>query len=301
MKLSIVALAVLLIAAPVFADDLDDSYKSLKEAEAKKDLAQMKRLAGETSALARQAVAETAPDGVDKEAWNNRINYVREIDVYTEYVLYSAALQGPAETTIDLLSTLEKQNPKSKYLDQAYGVYFAALTKQGESAKILPIAEKALASLPDNEDLLLVLADSAMSKQQYDRAFSLSNRLVAALANQSKPEGVSASDWESKRSLGLGRGYYYAGMVSAMRNSFLDADRNLRAALPFIRGNNAMAGPALFQLGIANYRLGMATNNKQRVLQGAKYSDESAQINSSVAQDAFRNARAMRLDAAKMR
>jgi hypothetical protein len=90
-------------------------------------------------------------------------------------------------------------------------------------------------------------------------------------------------------------------MASAARNDFFGADRNLRAALPFIRGNDAMTAPALFQLGVANYQLGVTTNNKARVLEGAKFSEQAAGIKSSLAQQAFNNARAMRDAAAKMR
>ncbi len=37
---------------------------------------------------------------------------------------------------VDVLAALEAQNPKSKYLDQAYGHYLYALSQIGGTAKI---------------------------------------------------------------------------------------------------------------------------------------------------------------------
>jgi len=224
------------------------------------------------------------------------------VDSFREYALYSLSSQAEPKVAIDLLQTLEKQNPKSRYLDEGgYARYFAELTESGQSAQIVPVAEKALASLPNSVDLLLVLADAAMSKQQTANGLTYSQRLVAAMNRATKPEGVSEADWGRKRSLALGHGYYYIGMIMAQRNSFFEADRNLRAALPHIRGNSAMAGPALFSLGVANFQLGTQTNNKKRVLEAADFSDQASKIPGSQAQDAWRNAQAMRAQAAKMR
>ena len=58
--------------------------------------------------------------------------------------MYSTAVQGPPAITVELLSALEEQNPKSKYLEQAYAPYFLALNETGASAKIPAVAEKAL-------------------------------------------------------------------------------------------------------------------------------------------------------------
>src|SRR5581483_1086025 len=98
--------------------------------------------------------------------------------------------QGTPAQTVELLGMLEEMNPKSKYLEDAYLRYFAALNGTGQAAKIPAIAEKALASNPDNIDLLLVGTDSALSRSQWDRASTLGRRMIAAAGKNTKaPEG----------------------------------------------------------------------------------------------------------------
>jgi len=76
MKLSVLSTLVLLVVAPVVGrtQDLDTNYQSLKDAEAKGDVAAVKKLAAETSIMARQAAAEAAPQAADeKDAWTKRV------------------------------------------------------------------------------------------------------------------------------------------------------------------------------------------------------------------------------------
>ena len=62
-----------------------------------------------------------------------------------------------------------------------------------------------------------------------------------------------------------------------------------------------MTGPALFYLGMANYQLGKMTMNKARVLEGAKFSEQSAAIPSAFADQARHNALVMNNEARTMR
>jgi hypothetical protein len=168
MKLSLLAVIALLVAGPVLADELDDSLAALNEAQSKKDIALIKKLAAQTSELAKeQAEMEEPADPSLKQAWKERSAWAKDVVKFADYALYSSALGAEPDVVIDLISALEAQNPKSQYLDEGgYSVYFAALTKKGEAGKIPDIAQKALANLPNSIDLLLVLADNAMAKGQ---------------------------------------------------------------------------------------------------------------------------------------
>jgi tetratricopeptide (TPR) repeat protein len=286
MNLTIPGLAILLMAAPACAapDDMEDTHQALKEAvQAKKDAAEVKKLAAQAYALAHP-LATTPETDTLKDA----IARAREIETYTEYALYVTALQGPAEATVDLLSTLEQQNPKSKYLDEGYGRYFLALNQTGAASKITAIAEKAIANLPNNPDLLMVLADSALTRKQYDRAVSYGQRLAAAAS-------------EHKRNAAVGRGRYIAGVAAASGTKWAVADKELRAALPFIKDSEEMTGNALFYLGLANYQLGKMTLKKAQMLEAVKFSEQAAGMKCSTAQQAFKNARLIKLEADKMR
>ena len=304
MKLSALGIAIVLMGGPVVAspDNLEDTFQHLKDAVAAKDVAQVKKLAGDTHALCVEALAKPEPQAADeKEAWKSGIDYAKATDVYSEFALYSIAVQSPAPVMVDLLSTLEAQNAKSKYLDEAYGTYLMALNQTGASAKIPAVAEKGLANFPENEDLLLYLADSAYSHKQTDRAVALATRLVASLNKHSKPEALSAADWERKKTAGLGRGYWIAGVAAGEKNQYAVADKNLRAALPLIKGNNAMMGPALFYLGFSNYQLGKMTLNKGKVLEGQKFSEQCAAIEGPFSQQAYKNSLIMKTEAGSMR
>jgi len=296
-------MACLLTAAPAFAaEDLETTFQSLKDAEAKKDAAQVKKLAAELNALVRQEIAAPAPqEESEKEAWKNHIVYVKQIEEHAEYALYATAVQSKPAEMLELLAALEQQNPKSKYLDEAYGPYCSALSQTGAGSKIPALAEKALANFPENEDLLFILMNDTVSRKQSDRALNYSTRLIGVLNRHPKPEGMSAADWERKRTGALGRAYFIAGAIHAEKGVYANADKELRAALPLIKGNDSMTGPALFHLGVANYQLGKMTLNKPRMLEGAKFSEQAAAIVGPYAQQAWKNAMLIKSEAEKMR
>jgi hypothetical protein len=258
-------------------------------------------LAIEVGAMARQAAAQSAPGESDPEAWKKHVEYVRSIESNSEYALYATAVQQEPATLVDLMTTLESQNPKSKYLDEGYAQYLYALAKTGGEAKVVAVANKAIVNFPANPDLLLVLANTALARNQADRALEYANRLVAAVGRRPKPEGVVAADWERLRNASLGRGYWIAGVISAQKNKYGDADRNLRAALPLIQSDEIMKGLALFQLGVCNYQIGKVTLDKAKVLEAAKFSEQAAAFNTAYAHQAYLNSQIMKTEAAKMR
>ena len=296
------SMAVLLIAgaAVVAAQDLDTNYQTLQEAVAKKDVATIKKLAAETSAMARQEIAK--PDETDPDALKKRLEDLHAIDTYTEYALYATAAQSEPPVMVDLIATLEKQNPKSKYLDLGYGPYLAALAKAGSAAKIPEIADKALANFPENPYLLDPLARNAASHGQNDRTIAYSTRIIALWNSHPKPpEGMSEAEWNRERDATLGPSYYMAGLAYAGTSHPVDADKYLRAALPYAKGNPTTYATALFNLGLANYQYGKMTMNKARILEGAKFSEQCAGIQGSMAQEAWHNAQAMKAEADRMR
>ena len=303
MRLSVVGIAIFLMTGPVVvADELDDTYQSLQDAVAKKDAAQVKKLAVPLFELSRKVIAAPVPtSAIEKEDWPNRVKYARETEGYAEYALYATGVQADSATMIDLLALLEQQSPKSKYLDQGYQAYLAALHSAGKDDAIPGIAEKAIVNFPNNPDLLYVMASNAQAKMQADRAISFANRLVAAANSRQKPEAESAADWERQKSIWLGRGYWISGVLNGEKNLYALSNKSLRAGLPYIKGEPGLMGPALFYLAVDNYQLGTMTNNKKQVLEGATFSDQCAAIVGPYQDQAYRNSMAMKGAAAKMR
>jgi tetratricopeptide (TPR) repeat protein len=300
MKRSVVALTFLLSgwAQGTEPVDIDSSYQNLQKAVADKDAAQVKKLAVETNQAARAVIASPAPTGdAEKDTWTKQVAYAKEVAAYTEFALYNASTQAKAEDAVDLLGTLEKENPKSKYLDEGYLYYFKVLTETGQAAKIPAIAEKAIANFPGNDDLLLILCTSAFEHKQYDRAATLGTRLVAAASKRPKPEGISGAEWEKKKNTELGQGYYMAGMSHAGKNQFTLANKELRSALPLIQSTPTIHGAALFELGVVNYQIGKMTLNKGQIAEAAKFSEQAAAISGPWQDQAKRNAQLMLAEA----
>jgi hypothetical protein len=286
----------------VFSDELEDAFNQLKEAEAKSDAALVKKLASTACALARAAVSAPAPESeFEKDAWAKRATWARDVELYAEYSLYATALKSPAPITVDLLGTLEQQNPSSKYLDAAYSAYFIALVKSGSGQTIPLVAERALKHFPENEDALLVLADTAMNRRETDRALTYAERLVNVMAKHSKPEAMSAADWERKRTAVTAKSRWIAGLMHSQKGQHYEADRDLRVALPLVRGDSTMLASTLFYLGVANYQLGAATRDRARIMEAAGFSEEAAKIKGPLSHQAWQNAQAMRTEAQKLR
>jgi hypothetical protein len=302
MTLSALAVALVLLTGPVVENDLEDAFQSLKQAEAKKNPTLVKKLATEVYASADKVICAPVPQGsTENQDWANQVAYAKQIQLYSEYALYATAIQASPEIAVDLMATLEQENPKSKYLDQGYGLYLRMLHDAGEDTKVPEVAERALHIFPDNEDALMALAENALHHNQNDSALAYAKRVLEVLNQHRKPEDVAEADWERKRTTELGRAYWIAGVIQGDKALYADANRNLRSALPLISGNQAMLGPALFYLGVANYQLGVMTLNKAQVLEGAKYSEQAAAIPGAYAEQAWKNAQIINAAADKIR
>jgi tetratricopeptide (TPR) repeat protein len=301
---SLLALTALFVAGPIIEvpGDLQDSFQQLKAAESQKDAALVKKRAVETIQLARQLESSPAPESeLERDSWTKVVAHARDIQVYSEYALYSTAIQSQSAVAVDLFATLEQQSPKSRYLNDAYGRYMLALNQSGAASTIPAMAERAIKNFPDNEDLLLYLADTAMTRKQTDRALGYAERLIKAISSHPKPENLSAAEWERKKSMTLGHGRWIAGVMHGDKTQYYESDRDLRVALPLIKGNDTMMSSALFYLGVANYHLGATTRNKAQVLEAVKFSEQAAAMKGPLAHQAWRNAVAMKAEADKIR
>src|SRR6185437_9359525 len=146
MKALFIGLAALALGCglAVAADDaLQTNSDALRAAvEGKKGATEIKRLALLVFAEAKKAEGP-APADADKDYWAQNAKYAEGVEEYAEYALYSASVGAPAATAIDLITTLDAQAPKSKYL---------------------------------TEDAFLMVANSAMTAQQGDRAAAFARR-----------------------------------------------------------------------------------------------------------------------------
>jgi tetratricopeptide (TPR) repeat protein len=283
------------------ASELRIAFDNLKAAEEQKDIDLVKKLAIETSDLARKVIKSPEPTE-EVEAWKARVEYAKEVEKYADYALYVAALRAPSRAKmIELFEALDKQSPSSEYVPQLYGAYVAALTATGAANKAFEYAGKAIAKDSSNEDLLAVLADGALARKQFDRAATYGTKLANVLAGHPRPEGVPTGDWERRRAMLSGRGHWIAGVAYASLNRFAQADKSFRAALPFIKGDNALMAPALFYLGVANYNLARATQDKLLLRQALNFSEEAQNMGGQYGQLAAQNVYAIKQELSRWR
>lgn len=291
---TLLSLAGLVSAAP---DELQDSYTKLKDAVGKKDADGVLASAAETNKQAQALITAAKPTDADEvKAWQERIDYGKEVSTYTEYALATTAAQGvePAKT-VALVDALIAQNSKSKYLDEVCAnAYLVALGKSGGSAKQMDGMAKIVAGRPDN-----IVALNALIEGRPATAAQNAGRLLAA-ARKPKPEGLPEAEWEKLKNTALANGYFYAGFTAGQKQSWKDCDTNLKAALPLI-ANDARVGSAYFSLAICNYQLGKLTNDRPRMQSGQQYMEKAAGMKGPYQSQAYQQNLAMKQELATRR
>jgi hypothetical protein len=263
------AIAVFALVGLARADELEDSYAKLKATVEKKDAESVKADAAATNKLAQVLITAPQPsDAAEVDNWKQRVEYGKEVASYSEYAIAYIATQVDGPKTIELVEALIAQNPKSKYLDTCTSQYLAALGKSG-AAKQLEGMKKIVDGRPDNEVALAALAEGLMSKSP-DNALRYANTLIRL------------------KGAGLATGYFVAGVINGAKTSWIDCDKDLKAALPQIKDNYKL-GIVYFYLGLANYQLGKQTMDKPRMQTGLKYSQQAAAIAGPMKDQAYHN------------
>jgi hypothetical protein len=292
MKFWILALT---LAGGLFANDLDDRYAELKDAQTKKDPFAVKKLALESSKLARVEAATKQPtDAAAVPEWKQRVDFAKQVDHFAEYALASTAISiTDQEVMEDLVATLIDLSPKSEYLTLCSSTYLAALARQPD--KQLAAAQKLLTANANNEDALEILANGYSSSAP-DRAGTYATRLLTVMKAKDKPEGVSAADWEKKKSAMIGEGYFISGAAACTKSTWIDCDKNLKAAVPYVNKDQRTLGITYYYLGLADYQIGKVTGDRTKIQEGEKYSEQSSAIAGPFQAQASKNAQAMKTE-----
>ena len=239
-------------------DDPEAGLQNLKAAEAKKDIALIKKYSAVTAAAARKMAALPQPKEADEvTAWKNEVDYAKQVQAYTEYALYRAALESrDPKLTIDLTETLRQQNPKSEYVGKLTQTLFVAYRQAGDNAKAMALAEQVLATDQSNEDMLLVVSDSYLQqKKEPEKVHAYAAKIVEVMGQKPKPEGVSEADWTARKNLVVGLAYSMNGKLYHSENNFARADAELRRALPLVESNAALKPEVLYYLALSNFKL----------------------------------------------
>lgn len=262
-------------------DDIEYAVVVLKGYEQRPDAAGALKWSEKTSALAREAL-KTAT-GADQD-------YARQVAQYCEYALLNQASKAPAGDALDrLVAALEAQNPQSQYLAGARNAQFVAYRQAGQNERAAQLAEKAIAQEPQNEEMLLVLADQAMKTNDGAKTLVYANRLVEVIKGKPRPLQLSEEDWARRRATLVGAGNWMAGVTLATTGKSAAADASLREALPLL-ADEQMKAAALFHLGVVNYQLGETPKpDLKRLAEALHFSQQSAAIKGPYQANAAKN------------
>jgi tetratricopeptide (TPR) repeat protein len=274
--------------------DLDAAHACLKAAEAKKDPALVLKWSAKTSELARKVAQTPQPTAEDEvEGWKARVDFAKQVDVYTEYALYAAALgTTDSKARIQLGEALEQRNPESEYMPMLADVVFAAYLQAGNAAGGYAFAGRVAAHNQASPEILLAAASGSMERKDPDKAIALSQKALAAVQKKPKPDGVDAAAWQTWKTQFSGRARWILGVSYAAQRKWSAADEALRAALPAVKSDQNMYAQALFYLGLANY--GLASGGQlERARDALRFSEECAQIPGPFQSPARGNVRAI--------
>ena len=266
-------------------EDMDTALATLKASEAKKDPDLVKKWSATTAALAQKAIASPQPKDEDAvEEWKKHVDYAKQVNTYSEYAIYATALQTTdPRKKADLIETLQQRNPQSQYMAQLLPQALQAYQQTNDTEHATALAEKALATDPNNDDMLLVAANGYLQKgKDSEKVVTYSNKLIEVLNSKPKPEGVSDADWGNRKQTVTGIAHYMIGKQYFNDKKYGPADKELRIALPLVENNAQLKPEVLFLLGFANYKM-------ENIMEALKFNQQCAAIKSSFQAQAARN------------
>jgi tetratricopeptide (TPR) repeat protein len=264
--------------------DLETALASLKAAEAKKDPDLVKKWSNTTAAIAQKELASPQPKDEEEEDWKKHLDYVKQVNTYSEYSINAMAMQTTdPRKKADLIETLYSRNPQSQYVGPLLPVALQAYQQANDTDGAVAFAEKVLAKDPNNDDMLLVAANGYLQKgKEPDKVIAYSGKLAELIGAKAKPDGVSDADWDNRKKTLTGLAHYFPAKVYYGQKKWGPADKELRAALPLVESNAALKPEVLFMLGDANYHL-------ENAAEALKYFQACAAIKSRFQAQAAKN------------
>ena len=254
----IMALAAKLVALD--GSDVEMAYTGLEAAVAKADNDSIVRWANSTAEAARKASAAPEPkDEEELERWKWKVATSKpdQAPKRAEYEIFSAAMRAtdPA-TRLKMLEALTALNPKSEYSAQAQAFIFDAYRRLNQNDKALAMAATAAEANTADEDMLLLLTNNAFEKKDQAGVLKYADQLTAYLKDKPAPAGADAAAWDKKKTITMGAGLWLKGMILAGQSKWKETDVTLREATPLLKGNDELLSHALFNIGLANYKMG---------------------------------------------
>jgi hypothetical protein len=279
-------------------DSLDAVHNGLRAAQAKKDPGLIRAWAVKTWDVSHLVETRSRPDTADQvEAWQSRLKYARSLTSYSEYTLYCAALNvAEPKRRIEYLQDLEQRNPQSSYLTHLHSQYYTAFRQLGDLEQSVTLAETSFREGKADEDMLTLLTVYHHRRKDIPKTLVYAAKVVEMVTRKAKPENLTIEEWDRKKSLALGNAHYLTGVIYSEQDRFQEADRYLRAALPYLKFDQHIRASALFHLGWANYQMGEQAQSPGLINEALRFNAACAAIDSPFRQQAQKNFEAIKIE-----
>jgi tetratricopeptide (TPR) repeat protein len=273
--------------------DVDAANQNLKAAEQTKDAETIHKYAKQAWAAAELAAKGSKPAGMTQADWDKQADFCRSVKTYAEYAVFALAPKDNNDRREEVLKWVEELNPQSTYLAGAKQPPGNTLTASAaSSAEAVKQAQQAISTDPNNVDALATLSEAANEANDFPHVLEYTARLLELL-NGPRPQEMSEADWKLRKDRYTVPALWLNGITNSLRNNFSQADRALRAVLPYIRGNPQLLSTGLYHLGYVNYQLA-EKGEPNRVFEALKFNQECAQIKSNYQEQAIKNIAAIK-------
>ncbi|HTM50764.1 MAG TPA: hypothetical protein VL285_18845 [Bryobacteraceae bacterium] len=222
----------------------------------------------------------------------NRAEIARSVQVNSEYEDFLAmrSVRDPAARR-ERIEDFLRDHPRSSYRSLAEDLLLESWSASGDGKRRLEAARKILGGDPSNVTALTIVAENDLERQENpNKLVASAARILTLLGRALKPEGMADAEWSRRREVLAARANWIFGNASMQQEKYREADRSIRAALPYLKGDNRMTSAALFYLGWANYRLG-------RFYEAIRFNQECALVRGPYREHAEKNLQVIRTEA----
>lgn len=232
-----------------------------------------------TKPLADAEAAKAAPeDPTDDEQmlYESGVDYANGVVQYSEWAINVGVSQSPPAQQIQFMDSLKELYPESQYLAGIDDKYVLAYQQAGDIPGMVGALERALASDPSNEQYLYVLAETALSLQDHDKATVRSEELIKLMEEKPAPEGTSAEDWEATKKTFTARAHYVMGSSEFGKGAWRNSRRHLLQTVESIKAEGGERyGILAYMLGFCYVKLDIAGDN---IRQATHWMSESSKV-----------------------
>jgi hypothetical protein len=277
-------------------DDVAAAHNALRAVEQQGDVELVKRWSAMTSAIARRVIKSKQPDDPEEvEDWKARVDFAKQVETYTEYALYYAAVNSKdSRTKSEIVEALEQRNPKSEYLAQMRTSQ-AAVVRQVDVEEAVRSVEADFAGGKFQAEPLYMAAAYYMQRRTFpDKVVTYGLKVLELLEKGEKPAEINDLDWDRRKRDLIGQTNWMVGLIFSTQEKFALADKHLRVALTQIKDGDMVSG-ALYHLGYVNYKLAEA-GDRIRIHDAVKFTTECTRIGSAVQAQATENLKAMKAE-----